>query len=105
MWTSHERQGKEGADLDAAVAAAADKQAAKAATQDVVLAQDIETAPAAELASGDGDVSTTGAGLMAPPDCRSHRMQSTGFWPWFHLSHVHLGCRDVALLSPTSASP
>ncbi len=51
--------------MDAAVAAAADKQAAKATTQDAVLAQDIETAPAAELASGDGDVSTTGAALKA----------------------------------------
>ena len=56
-----ERQGKEGAALDAAVSAAAKSQAAKATTQDVVLAQEIATAPAAELASGDGDVSTTGA--------------------------------------------
>ncbi len=44
------------------MAAAAEKQAAKATTQDAVLAQDIETAPAVQLASGDGDVSTTGGG-------------------------------------------
>lgn len=58
-------QGLTGKALISAVAAAEKLQADRASTQETVLAQEVEGAPAVELISGDGDVSTTGAGTMA----------------------------------------
>ena len=60
-------QGLEGKALIAAVAAAEKLQAERASTQETVLAQEVDTAPAVELISGDGDVSTTGAAWLALP--------------------------------------
>ncbi len=46
--------------MDAAVEEAEKLQQSRATTQATVLSQEISTAPAVELTSGDGDVSTTG---------------------------------------------
>ncbi len=47
------------------MAAAEKLQLARDSKQATVLSQEISTAPAVQLTSGDGDVSTTGARLLA----------------------------------------
>ena len=54
------RQGLKGQGLVAAVAAAGKLQMDRSTKQAMVLAQDVASAPAVELISGDGDLSTTG---------------------------------------------
>ena len=65
LTTSVGWQAKEGAALDDAVSAAEKLQLARDSKQATVLSQEIETAPAVQLTSGDGDVSTTGARPLA----------------------------------------